>query len=54
MRRVARKEHQCRETVNIVKQFKDLCDNFRDFFMWWMYGQHCFLLYLVNKSSYIY
>ena len=28
MCRVATKGHQCRETVNIVKQFKDLCENF--------------------------
>ena len=32
MRHVATKEHQCREIVNIVKTFKDLCDNFCDFF----------------------
>ena len=32
MRRVATKEHQCRETVNMVKQLKDLCDNLCEFF----------------------
>ena len=31
MRRVATKQHKCRETVNIVKQFKDLCNNFREY-----------------------
>ena len=29
MRLIATKEHQCRETENIVKQYKDLYDNFR-------------------------
>ena len=28
MRRVVTKEHQCWETVNIEKQFNDLCGNF--------------------------
>ena len=53
MRHVATKEHQYQETVNIVKQFKEECDNFHDFFVWWLDGQYCFLLYSVNKTSYI-
>ena len=54
MRRVATKE-QCRDTVNIVKQFKDLCDNFREFFLCggWTGTIVSFYMSVIN-SSYIY
>ena len=56
MRRVATKEHQCRETVNIVKQFKGLWDYFIDFFCYVVDGRtilfYC-ICHLINHHIYI-
>ena len=55
MRRFATKEHLCRETVDIVKQFKYLCENICEFF-YVVDGQtilFSFICQLINHHTYI-